>query len=351
MTVSPFDHPILGGLLGNEEIAGYFSAEADLRAMLAFEAALAGAEAEAGIIPAGAAKRIAAAAEGFKPDIDRLRIATSLDGVPVPELVRQLRAGVGEPDARHVHFGATSQDAVDTSLMLRLKPVLGIIDGRLAVFSAVMSDLDARFGRSPLTAYTRMQPAIEITAVDRIHAWRAPVARGRERLAAWAAEGLCVQFGGAAGTLDGLGDKGSQVRAALAAALGLADAPQWHGQRDRIADLAGRLALVTGSLGKFGQDVALMAELGREIELAGGGGSSAMPHKQNPVGAEMLVALARFNAVQISGMQQAVVHEQERSGAAWTLEWLILPQMVCATAAALRIAAELAGGIRGLGRG
>ena len=158
-----------------------------------------------------------------------------------------------------------------------------------------------------------------------------------------------VQFGGAAGTLEKLGDKGPAVRAALAAKLGLGDAPQWHSQRDALAEFAGWLSLVTGSLGKFGQDIALMAQAGTEIELSGGGGSSAMPHKQNPVKAEVLVALARFNATQLSGMHQALVHEQERSGAAWTLEWLLLPQMAVATAAALRLAAELAGQIESLG--
>ncbi|TIW68692.1 MAG: 3-carboxy-cis,cis-muconate cycloisomerase, partial [Mesorhizobium sp.] len=160
---------------------------------------------------------------------------------------------------------------------------------------------------------------------------------------------LVVQFGGAAGTLDRLGDKAAPVRAALAAKLGLGDAAQWHSQRDALADFAGWLSLVTGSLGKFGQDIALMAQGGMDIKLSAGGGSSAMPHKQNPVKAEALVALARFNATQLAGMHQALVHEQERSGAAWTLEWLILPQMVVATAGALRLAAELAGQIESLG--
>ncbi|TIV46791.1 MAG: 3-carboxy-cis,cis-muconate cycloisomerase, partial [Mesorhizobium sp.] len=139
------------------------------------------------------------------------------------------------------------------------------------------------------------------------------------------------------------------VRAALAAKLGLADAPQWHSQRDALAEFAGWLSLVAGSLGKFGQDIALMAQGESDIKLAGAGGSSAMPHKQNPVKAEALVALARFSATQLSGVHQALVHEQERSGAAWTLEWLILPQMVVATAAALRLAAELAGRIESIG--
>ncbi|RVC10936.1 3-carboxy-cis,cis-muconate cycloisomerase, partial [Mesorhizobium sp. M7A.F.Ca.AU.001.01.1.1] len=152
-----------------------------------------------------------------------------------------------------------------------------------------------------------------------------------------------------AGTLEKLGDKGPAVRAALAAKLGLGDAPHWQNQRDALADFAGLRKQLSGSLGKCGQDIALMAQGGTEIELSGGGGSSAMPHKQNPVKAEALVALARFNATQLAGMHHALVHEQERSGAAWTLEWLLLPQMVIATAASLRLAAELAAQVESLG--
>ncbi len=274
----------------------------------------------------------------------------SHDGVVAPELVRQLRAAVGEPHASHVHFGATSQDVIDTSLMLRLKPVLATIDSRLGVFIDVLKGLDERLGRNHLMAHTRMQAAIDITVADRIESWRAPLLRHRERLDELRRSGLAVQFGGAAGTLEKLGDKAQAVRAALAARLDLKDAPQWHSQRDRIVEIANGLSLMTGSLGKFGQDIALMAQAGDEIELAGGGGSSAMPHKQNPVAAETLVALARFNAAQVAGMHHALVHEQERSGAAWTLEWMLLPQMVCATAASLRLAVELAGNIRRLGK-
>jgi 3-carboxy-cis,cis-muconate cycloisomerase len=158
-----------------------------------------------------------------------------------------------------------------------------------------------------------------------------------------------LQFGGAAGTLDKLADKAGTVRATLAKNLGLSDLPQWQSQRAVIADLAHLLSLVTGSLGKFGQDIALLAQSGAEIALSGGGGSSAMPHKQNPVNAETLVSLARFNAVQLSGIHQSMVHEQERSGAAWTLEWMILPQMVIACGASLRLASTLAGQIKRLG--
>lgn len=349
MSVCPFDHPVLGGLLGDEEINGYFSVEAEVKAMLAFEAALASVEAKAGLIPEEAAGAIIDAISAFEPDIDDLRIAVSVDGVVVPELVRQLRAVVGAKMASHVHFGATSQDVIDTGLMLRLKPVLAIVEQRLAVFLRALGNLAKRDGENTLMAATRMQPAIPIRAGDRIESWRGPAERNLERLRAWMVDGLALQFGGAAGTLDKLGGKANAVRAALAGELGLADRPQWHSQRDRIAELASVLSLISGGLGKFGQDVALMALSGNEVELAAGGGSSAMPHKQNPVSAEVLVTLARFNATQLAGLHAAMVHEQERSGAAWTLEWMILPQMVFATAAGTRLATELVANIRRLG--
>jgi 3-carboxy-cis,cis-muconate cycloisomerase len=267
----------------------------------------------------------------------------------VPELVRQIRTNVAPRFADMVHHGATSQDIVDTALVLRLKPVVRRFESRLAGLIERLEALEARFGGRALTGITRMQPAIPIRAANRLQSWRLPLERHRGRLAEQSARLLAVQFGGAAGTLDRLGDKGPAVRRRLAAELGLADAPQWHSQRDALADFAGWLSLVTGSLGKFGEDVALMALAGREIGLSGGGGSSAMPHKHNPVAAEALVALARFNAAQLAGMHQALVHAFERSGSAWTLEWLVLPQMVVAAAGALRLAAGLADRIESIG--
>lgn len=349
MTVSPFDHPYLSGLLGDEEVASLFSAAAELEAMLAFEVALAKAEALEGVIPPAAAKVIETAAHRFAPDIASLREATARDGVVVPDLVRQLRAAVGAPHDGHVHFGATSQDVIDSGLMLRLARVLPILEDRLEGLIGHLDGLSVLFGERRLMGRTRMQPAIPILAADRLRAWRSPLERHVEALQVFALEGLAVQFGGAAGTLEKLGDKGESVRAALADQLGLADAPQWQSQRDGMLALAGLLATITGSLGKAGQDIALMAERGEEIALSGGGGSSAMPHKQNPVAAEALVTLARFNAVQLGGMGQAMVHEQERSGAAWTLEWLLLPQMAVATGAALRLAGTLFSSIGKMG--
>ncbi|MCX8998201.1 3-carboxy-cis,cis-muconate cycloisomerase [Rhizobiaceae bacterium BDR2-2] len=350
MSLSPFEHPFLSGLFGDAEVAPLFSAEADIAAMLRFETALAEAQAECGILSEVEAGAVADGLARFVPDMAALGGGVGRDGVVVPELVRQLRRAVGGAAAEKVHFGATSQDVIDTSLVLRLAAAAEIVETRLADCIDALAALAERDGHLSLTGYTRMQAAIPITAADRVAAWRAPLERSRQRLAAFRRDGFAVQFGGAAGTLEKLAGRGAQVRAALAARLGLADRPQWQSQRDTLAEFAGLLSLVSGSLGKFGQDVALLAELGGEIRLSGGGGSSAMPHKQNPVSAELLVTLARFNAAQLSAMHQSLVHEQERSGAAWALEWLVLPQMTVATGVSLSAARRLTGQIERLGK-
>ncbi|MEO3385455.1 3-carboxy-cis,cis-muconate cycloisomerase [Mesorhizobium sp. CAU 1741] len=347
MSVSPFDHPVLGGLLGDEEVSRFFSAEAEMQAMLEFEIALAGAEAAEGVVAEEAGAAIAKALGGFEPDLERLREGTARDGVVVPELVKQLRAVVGEPHGSSVHFGATSQDVIDTGLALRMVRITTLLEQRLDGIVAFLAELEERDGSREVMAHTRMQAAIAVPASRKIASWRQPLERHLDRFGPVRAEVAVLQFGGAAGTLEKLGERAAAVTERLAKALGLRAVSQArHSERDGITGFASWLSLVTGSLGKMGQDIALMAqsEVG-EIRLATGGGSSAMPHKVNPVGAETLVALARFNATLVSGMHQSMVHENERSGAAWTLEWLILPQMVVATAAALRCAEAL---LRGL---
>lgn len=347
MSVSVFEHPLLSGLLGDAGIAACFTLEAEIDAMLAFERALAEAEAAEGVIPTAAAAAIDTALAAFRPDIGRLREGTARDGTTGPELVRQLRAAVGDPHGESVHFGATSQDVVDTGLAIRLARVLALLRGRLQALVAALDAFTARTGAVATMAHTRMQAAIPVPASRKIASWRAPLARHLARLDAVEAGVVLVHFGGAAGTLDKLGAKGPAVRRRLAASLGLGEEEGVrHSERDGMAELAGFLSLVTGSLGKMGIDIALLAqsEVG-EIRVEGGGGSSAMPHKANPVAAEALVTLARFNATLVSGMHHALVHEGERSGAAWMLEWMLLPQMAAAAGAATRAAEKLVSSI------
>jgi 3-carboxy-cis,cis-muconate cycloisomerase len=305
-----------------------------------------------GIIPAAAAAAIAAACQTFAPDLAAVRTAAARDGVAVPELVRQLRTTISEPYGKHLHFGVTSQDVVDTGLVRRLAPVLALFDGRLTALIGALHSLDTRFGARRLMGLTRMQDALPITVADRLATWRLPLERHLQRLAELQPRVIVLQFGGAVGTLDKLGDKGPAVAHRLGAALELpVPARAWHSQRDGLAELAAWLSLVTGSLGKLGTDVALLAQnAGGDIVLAGGGTSSAMPHKHNPVAAEVLVALARYNAALLPAMHQALLAEGERSGAAWTLEWLALPPMVTTSGAALRTAARLLEDVMSLGK-
>ena len=346
MTISPFDHPFLSGLLGDEAVMRAFSAEADVAAMLRFEVALAQAEAAEGVVPA-AATAIAEALDGFRPDIEALNRGVARDGVVGVDFVAQLRTAVGAAHGKHVHFGATSQDVIDTSLALRLLPLLDGFDRRLAALVLALAAIEERDGGIAVMAHTRMQAAIPVTAARQIRAWRDPLERHRGRLPAVRDDVGVLHFGGAAGTLDKLGDKADAISRRLAEALGLRAVPNArHSERDWVASLASWLSLVTGSLGKMGADITLMAqtEVGA-VKLASGGGSSAMPHKVNPVGAEVLVTLARFNATLLAGVHQSLVHENERSGAAWTLEWMLLPQMMAATGAALRTAHDLVEGL------
>ncbi len=350
MSVSVFDHPMLAGLLGDDMIAAAFTAEAEIEAMLRFEAALAQAEATAGLVPAATGDAVSEACATFEPDLDALRAATARDGVCVPELVRQLREAVGDPLGLHVHTGATSQDVIDTALVLRLKTVLADMEGRLSELTKALDRLEQRFGSRHLMGQTRMQRALPIRCADRIAAWRRPLSGLADDLQRLRQRVLRLQLGGAVGTMDRLGDQADRVGKDMAESLGLGWHGCWHTDRSALAELAGWLSRVSGAIGKIGQDIALMAQNDRSaIRLTGGGGSSAMPHKQNPVAAEVLVTLARFNATMLGGMHTALVHENERSGSAWTLEWMLLPQMAVATGASLRSATQLLAGIDDMG--
>jgi 3-carboxy-cis,cis-muconate cycloisomerase len=337
---------LLEMLAGDPEIGALFGDDAEVAALLRVEAALAQAEAEAGLISAAAAAAIGRALVAFKPDMAALAAGFAKDGVVVPALVRQVRAAVGAEHAEAVHFGATSQDIVDTGLMLRLAEVIAILLARLGAVEAALAELAARFGTRPVMAHTRMQAALPSTFAEKVRNWAEPLARERAALDRLRARLLVVQLGGPVGDRSSFNGKGGEVARRLADRLDLGLATPWHSQRDVIVEFGSVLALISGSLGKFGMDVALLSQSeARAITLKGGGGSSSMPHKANPVKAELLVAMARYNAGLAGTLQQAMVAENERSGAAWTLEWLVLPQMAATTGKALEVATALVGEI------
>jgi 3-carboxy-cis,cis-muconate cycloisomerase len=349
MSISVFDHPWLAGIFGDAEMGAILAPERQMAHMLAFEAAWSRACGRAGLFDATAAEAAARAIETARPDLADIAEGTGQDGVPVPRLIRRLKAVAG---AEALHKGATSQDVVDTALALTLREASDLLDARLGALAAAFATLDARFGDAPLMGRTRMQAAELITVRDRLASWRLPLADHRERLAALRPRVEKVQIGGASGDRKALGPEADRIVSDVAATVGLAPtAKAWHAMREGVADYTSFLSLVTGTLGKFGQDVALMSQQGiDEIALSGGGTSSAMPHKQNPIAAELLVTLARFNAVQVSAMHHAMVHEQERSGTGWTLEWMVLPQMLMAAACALDNSIKMSRKITRIGR-
>ena len=331
-------------LLVDAELDAVMGDVACAAAMVRVERALASVQGRLGVIDGADAERIAAALDGFTPDLDRLRQGTAEAGVPVPALVAQLRKAVGGDAGDRVHWGATSQDILDTAAVLQLRDALWIVEARLDAAIDGLAALAAKHRDTPLMARTRYQQAIPTVFGLKAAGWLAPLLRHRQRLAELRPRLLVVQFGGAAGNLAALGERGVAVMEGLALELDLGCPPMpWHSQRDGFAELGGWLALLTGSLGKLGQDVLLLAqnEVG-EVREAEGGGSSTMPQKSNPVRAEALVTLARANAGRLADLHQAMLHAHERDGAAWVLEWAVLPAMVTAAGSALAHAARLA---------
>jgi 3-carboxy-cis,cis-muconate cycloisomerase len=343
--ISPFDGPVMAGLYGDPEIAALFAGTAEVRAMLLVEGALARVQGELGIVPEVSARAIDRAAGEVAIDPATLADAMAGAGVPVAALVAAFRRELAPEHAGWVHWGATSQDILDTALALRLRRVLEILDERLDRLVAALAAQAETHRQTVIAARTRARPATPTTLGAKIAVWTMPLIRHRQRLAELRPRALRVSLGGASGTNAALQGSGAEVMRALAAALALepSEVP-WHAARDGIAELGGWLALVTDSLGKFGQDLVLLARTG-EVTAGAGGASSTMPHKANPVHAEALVTLARLNASALGGLHQAMPHAEERDGAALALEWFELPAMCAAAGAATRLALPLAEGL------
>jgi 3-carboxy-cis,cis-muconate cycloisomerase len=332
---------VLSAVFRDEELAAIFSEPRYVAEMVAVEAALATAEARLGVIPAESGAIIAERAASFRPDLGAIASRMDADGVPVIELVRQLREHVGGAAADDVHFGATTQDIMDTALVLQMRAALAAVERTLGRAIGNLAAMARRYRESAMPGRTHSQQAVPIPFGLKAAGWLAPLLRHRARLREIRPRVLTVQLGGAAGTLEPLGKHGVEVAEALAAELGLSSPPlPWHTQRDGLAEVAGWLSLVSGSLAKMAQDVVLLAqtEIGevRETAEEGRGGSSTMPQKVNPVVSEQIIAAGRINAALLGAMHQALIQEHERATSGWQMEWWTLPQMFELTASALR---------------
>jgi 3-carboxy-cis,cis-muconate cycloisomerase len=321
--------------------------------MLAFEAALAEAEAAEGVIPASAVAPIVAASRAGIGDIDSLVDEARRAGSLAIPLVKRLTAAVAErdaPAAAFVHHGSTSQDVIDTAMVIATQKALALIDADLARLVVTLHALARVHLRTPMLARTLMQPAQVISFGFKIVAWVAPLARARERLVRARAAALRLQFGGAVGTLAPLGAKGPAVARRLAAQLELAPADgAWHVQRDDWAALGCEVAVLCGSLGKIGHDLALLAqaEVGEVAEPsgAGRGGSSAMPQKKNPVAAMTAIAAAIRAPHHAAAVLAAMAPSHERGLGEWQAELAEWPSLFLATHGALVALADACGGL------
>jgi 3-carboxy-cis,cis-muconate cycloisomerase len=339
---------LFSSIITTDELLQVTGDQSWLQAMLDAEAALARAEAGAGVIASEAAGAIAECCRAERFDAGELGRAARDGGNPVIPLVRALTAAVPAPARDWVHFGATSQDILDTAAVLIARRGTTIVAGHLAGLADACAALAERHRRTIMTGRTLLQPALPITFGFKAAEWLVDVTDCRLDLME-AVDRLPAQFGGAVGTLAALGDDGPAVGAAFARELGLPPAVMpWHAARQRTARFAGTLAALSGTAAKIAGDVALLmqAEVGeaREPAAAGRGGSSTLPHKRNPVGAAAVGAAARRTAALASVFYGALAGEHERSVSAWPAEWQSLSEMLTlAGGAAARVRDTIAG--------
>ncbi len=341
---------LLDLLFRSEDVEKVFSSRACLQGMLDFEAALARAEARAGVVPSPAAVAITGKCKAELFDVEALAQGAKLAGNIAIPLVRALTNLVAQDDkdaARYVHWGATSQDAIDTGLVLQLREALKLIAADLDRLTTGLAELAKKHRSTIVVGRTWMQQALPTTFGVKVAGWLDAVDRHRQRLRETERRVFVLQFGGAVGTLAALGTRGSEVAETLAGELGLGlpDVP-WHSHRDRVAEVATTLGLCVGTLGKIARDISLHAqtEIGEVFEPAveGRGGSSTMPHKRNPVTSAVVVAAALRVPGLVNTMLTAMVQEEERGLGGWHAEWETLPEIVRLTAGALRQMTETA---------
>lgn len=333
-------------LLGDHRVEPRFAGPAQLQAMLDVEAALAAAEAAVGVVPASCVEPIRAAARAELYDLAVIAEGVAHGGIPAVPVVRHLTAQVASTDpeaARYVHWGATSQDIMDTGLVLQLREAVPVVCDHLHRASESAADLARRFPDTPMAGRTWLQQATPVSFGLKAAGWLDALARARTRTLVALDEALVLQFGGATGTLASLGSEGPAVADELAERLGLhtTDTP-WHAHRDRVANLACALGVAVGTIGKVATDLGLMAQTEVsevwERPVEGRGGSSTMPHKRNPVGVSVALAAATRAPALVATVLGAMPHEHERGLGGWQAEWDALPDLV-------RVAA---GGAKGL---
>jgi len=335
------------------KMASLFSDESILKTLLAFEVALARAEAGLGIIPASALRAIESAARPELYDSNHIATASLQSGTMIIPFVKALTDQVRKVDglaAGFVHRGATSQDVADTAMILLLKQAREILRSDVERLESALYRLSEDHATTVMLSRTLLQAAVPTIFGLKVAGWLGAVRRDHARIDSAFEEALVLQFGGAAGTLASLGDKGIAVGQALARELSLSypDAP-WHTHRDRLAALMCALGIMVGSLGKMARDISLLmqnevAEVAEPV-AKGRGGSSAMPHKQNPVGCTLTLAAAYRVPGLVSSFLSSMVQEHERATGGWQSEWATVSSIVQETSLAVAAMVEVAEGL------
>jgi 3-carboxy-cis,cis-muconate cycloisomerase len=324
---------------GTAAMREVFSDFSSLSRYAEVEIALAKAEARCGVIPTEAAEAITKCTSVAALDFDLLRRETDIVGYPILPLVQQMVKQCGEA-GRYVHWGATTQDIMDTALVLQMRAGLTIIEQDISTVRGILADLSRRYRDTPMAGRTHLQQALPVTFGYKTAIWLAMFDRHAERLQQLKPRVLVGQFAGAAGTLASLGDKGFEVQKALCDELGLGvPVSTWHVARDGLAEVVNFLALLTGSLGKIALDIMIMAstEFAEVYEpfVKGRGASSTMPQKRNPISAELMLAASKAVRQHAGLMLDASVQDFERATGPWHAEWMAIPESFVLTAGAL----------------
>ncbi len=345
---------LTSAMFSSEGMQQVFSPGSTVQRMLDFEAALTRGLACEDVIPAAAVAPVLACCDASRYDLAALTLAARDAGNLAIPLVKQLTAQVAARDAdaaRYVHWGSTSQDVIDTGMVLQMRDALDLIAVELAELADALAGLAYRHRSTPMMGRTWMQHALPVTFGLKAAGWLDALLRHQQRLSEMRARLCVLQFGGATGTLASLGDRGLAVAHAVAAALEL-PLPHlpWHAHRDRFAEFATVLGLLTGTLGKIARDIALqsqteVAELSEPVAV-GRGGSSTMPHKRNPVGCAAVLAAALRVPGLVSTLLAGMPNEHERALGGWQAEWDTLPEIASLCAAALTQLRDVAEGLR-----
>ena len=349
MASNVLDSILFRDAFGTPQMRAVFDDRELIRKYVQVEVALAKAEARCGVIPEAAAKDIAERCNADTLDFDLLRQETEIVGYPILPLVHQIAKQAGASGG-YVHWGATTQDIMDSAVALQLRDGLDIVEADIKALRAILAGLARRYRDTPMAGRTHLQQALPVTFGYKCAIWLDMFDRHAQRLAEARPRVLVGQFAGAAGTLASLGGKGLEVQKAMMQELGLGvPVSTWHVARDGFAEAINLLGLITGSLGKIAFDVMIMAsnEFGELYEpfVKGRGASSTMPQKRNPISSELMLACAKGVRQSAGLMLDAMVQDLERATGPWHAEWIAIPEAFILTAGALHQAKFMLGGL------